>query len=435
MAGLQARPGPIVGAYRADGRYNPRGSTPGPPPTPPRTSRGRRGAGRLRGVSGCAGAARHGCLLGRPVTPHGARRRLARDVIGRHPGPGHRLPAGQRRRRGSGAGRGRAARRLDRGAAASRQAPRARTPGSAAAPAVTCVRDPRRRPRHGRRGPAWARWVDALPRLVAELLEEWQLTRRRRADARLLSRSSSRCAPPADRPAVLKVELPRRGVRARAPRAAALARPRRGPAAARRPAPRGDAARAAAPARTSPDSWDLEACEVVAGLYARLHVPALPQLRTAHVVRRAVGRRAGRAAAQRAAAATAGRAGDLAVPRLRRRPGQHRDDDPRRPALRERAGRGPRALAGDRPQADERRPALRAGADAVEPVRGARRRRRATGCGGASTPWSTHAGLDEDRARDWVVVRDAAQRDAGALQDALASAASAGAPSGTERRT
>ncbi|UUZ58503.1 aminoglycoside phosphotransferase family protein [Nocardioides sp. B-3] len=28
------------------------------------------------------------------------------------------------------------------------------------------------------------------------------------------------------------------------------------------------------------DLWDVEACEVVAGLYARLHVPALPQLRT-----------------------------------------------------------------------------------------------------------------------------------------------------------
>ncbi len=26
--------------------------------------------------------------------------------------------------------------------------------------------------------------------------------------------------------------------------------------------------------------WDLEACEIVAGLYPRLHVPALPQLRT-----------------------------------------------------------------------------------------------------------------------------------------------------------
>ena len=28
------------------------------------------------------------------------------------------------------------------------------------------------------------------------------------------------------------------------------------------------------------DTWDIEACEVVGGLYARLHVPALPQLRT-----------------------------------------------------------------------------------------------------------------------------------------------------------
>ena len=28
------------------------------------------------------------------------------------------------------------------------------------------------------------------------------------------------------------------------------------------------------------DAWDIEACEVVGGLYGRLHVPALPQLRT-----------------------------------------------------------------------------------------------------------------------------------------------------------
>lgn len=36
------------------------------------------------------------------------------------------------------------------------------------------------------------------------------------------------------------------------------------------------------------DTWDLEACEVVAGLYARLHVPAPPQLRslTSYVERR-----------------------------------------------------------------------------------------------------------------------------------------------------
>ena len=40
--------------------------------------------------------------------------------------------------------------------------------------------------------------------------------------------------------------------------------------------------------------WDLEACEVVAGLYARLHVPALAAAALAHVVRRPLGRRARR---------------------------------------------------------------------------------------------------------------------------------------------
>ena len=39
------------------------------------------------------------------------------------------------------------------------------------------------------------------------------------------------------------------------------------------------------------ETWDLEACEVVAGLYPLLHVPAPPQLRLAHVVRRPLDRR------------------------------------------------------------------------------------------------------------------------------------------------
>ena len=57
------------------------------------------------------------------------------------------------------------------------------------------------------------------------------------------------------------------------------------------------------------DLWDLEACEVVAGLYARLHVPAPPQLRplTSYVERWAAD--LDDAAAQRAAAAAARRAG------------------------------------------------------------------------------------------------------------------------------
>ena len=133
--------------------------------------------------------------------------------------------------------------------------------------------------------------------------------------------------------------------------------------------------------------WDLEACEIVAGLYAQLHVPAIPQLRplTAYVDRWADD--LAELPAQRTAPASDGRAGGLAVARLRRRPGEHRHADPRRPALRERDGRRPRALAGDRPEADVRRPALRARADAVEPVRGA----RAATCGTAVRPRSTRS--------------------------------------------
>ena len=67
----------------------------------------------------------------------------------------------------------------------------------------------------------------------------------------------------------------------------------------------------------------------------------------------------------------------------------------------------PRAVAGDRPQADVRRPALRAGADAVEPL-GRGGRLRATSGTRVRRRFHTlvdAAGLDEDRARDWVVVR------------------------------
>ena len=64
--------------------------------------------------------------------------------------------------------------------------------------------------------------------------------------------------------------------------------------------------------------WDLEACEVVAGLYARLHVPAPPQLRplTTYVARWTD--RARPPAPERAPAAPAGRAGRLAGQGLRR---------------------------------------------------------------------------------------------------------------------
>ena len=108
-------------------------------------------------------------------------------------------------------------------------------------------------------------------------------------------------------------------------------------------------------ARTSPALWDLEACEIVAGLYPRLHVPALPQLRTVtSYVDRLARPRSPTLPARRADPAPAGRAGALPRARPGRRPGEHRRDRARRPALRERAGRRPGAVAGDRPEADVR---------------------------------------------------------------------------------
>ena len=68
------------------------------------------------------------------------------------------------------------------------------------------------------------------------------------------------------------------------------------------------------------------------------------------------------------------------------------------------AGR-PGALAGDRPQAGERRPALRGRAAALEPVGRAAPATSADGVRRRFHAIVDAAGLDEDRARDWVVVR------------------------------
>jgi streptomycin 6-kinase len=138
-----------------------------------------------------------------------------------------------------------------------------------------------------RRGAAWADWVDALPELAEGLLEEWQLT----TDGWMMHGYVALVVPvrtTSGRPAVLKVSYPAeetqhehlalqhwhgRGavqlLRADPHRAAMLLE------------------------RLHPERltelWDLEACEVVAGLYAQLHVPALPQLQplTGYVERRA----------------------------------------------------------------------------------------------------------------------------------------------------
>ncbi len=134
------------------------------------------------------------------------------------------------------------------------------------------------------RGPDWAAFVDRLPRLLRELTEEWGLV----VDGEPLHGYCSLVVPVrrGGEPAMLKLAFPDDESEHEA-----LGLQRWGGDGAvrllaRRPAPQRAAARAAAPDRPRPRRV-LEACEVVAGLYARLHVPALPQLRplTSYIAR------------------------------------------------------------------------------------------------------------------------------------------------------
>ncbi|KRF30618.1 aminoglycoside phosphotransferase family protein [Nocardioides sp. Soil805] len=129
-----------------------------------------------------------------------------------------------------------------------------------------------------RLGPDWTTWLDRLPRLAADVVEEWQLA----LDGPPMHGYASLAQPvrtAGGRPAVLKVafdgddESLHEGValqRWHGDGAVELLRadPHR---------------RALLLERLHTEDlgalWDVEACEVVAGLYPRLHVPALPQLR------------------------------------------------------------------------------------------------------------------------------------------------------------
>ena len=127
------------------------------------------------------------------------------------------------------------------------------------------------------RGDSWADWVRALPGTVRELLDEWQLT----VDG---APKHGYCSlvlpvrPPSGRPAVLKTGFPDEEsehehlalqhwhgngavqlLRADPHRRALLLERLHD--------------------ETLTELWDLEACEVVGRLYGRLHVPAPPQLR------------------------------------------------------------------------------------------------------------------------------------------------------------
>lgn len=128
-------------------------------------------------------------------------------------------------------------------------------------------------------GPEWGAWLDRLPRRRDELVEEWQLT----ADGDPTHGFCSLVLPVRatdGAPAMLKVTFD--GDDESEHEALALQH-WHGDGAVRllRADPR---RRALLLERLHPtdlsDVWDLEACEVVAGLYARLHRPALPQLRT-----------------------------------------------------------------------------------------------------------------------------------------------------------
>ena len=128
------------------------------------------------------------------------------------------------------------------------------------------------------RGPQWAAWVDRLPKLAATLLEEWELA----TDGEAMSGWTALVLPVRTRdgePAVLKLVCP-----GEEEEHEHLALQRWGGNGAVRLL-RADPARRALllerlHQRDLMELWDLEACEIVAGLYSRIHVPAPPQLRT-----------------------------------------------------------------------------------------------------------------------------------------------------------
>jgi streptomycin 6-kinase len=130
------------------------------------------------------------------------------------------------------------------------------------------------------RGPAWAGWVERLPRLVDEVLAEWELI----GDGDAAHGRTALVLPVLDRdgvPAVLKVAGPA------APGDddhEALALQRLGGNGAVRLL-RADPTRRLLLLerlhdRDLTELWDVEACEIVGGLYGRLHLPAPPQLRS-----------------------------------------------------------------------------------------------------------------------------------------------------------
>jgi streptomycin 6-kinase len=126
-------------------------------------------------------------------------------------------------------------------------------------------------------GDDWGRWLDRLPRLADELLGEWRL--RPAGDA--LHGYCSLVVPVSDpdgAPAALKVSFD--GDLESLHEGLALQHwAGRGAVRLLRADPRRRALLLDwLPGPDLGDTWDVEACEVVGDLYARLHLPALPQL-------------------------------------------------------------------------------------------------------------------------------------------------------------
>ncbi len=127
------------------------------------------------------------------------------------------------------------------------------------------------------RGGDWADWVDGLPRLVRDLFDEWELAQ----DGLMMHGFVGLVVPVRavdGAEAVLKVSFPDEESEHEH-----LALQRWGGRGAVRMQRADPHRRAVLLDRIGPErlteTWDIEACEVVAGLYSLLHVPSLPQLR------------------------------------------------------------------------------------------------------------------------------------------------------------
>ncbi len=128
------------------------------------------------------------------------------------------------------------------------------------------------------RGPDWARWVESLPALSRSLLADWRLT----PDGPVTHGYCSLVQPVLTSdgvPAVLKIGFPDRESEHEH-----LALGRWNGRGAVRLLGADPHRRALLLERLRTDDLcavsDLEACEIVAGLYRRIHIPAMPQLRS-----------------------------------------------------------------------------------------------------------------------------------------------------------